>query len=47
MPSVRRIVRTAAPGDYSLTALVLGIVKSDPFLMRSAAPSPADQAVSR
>ena len=38
--TVRHIVTDAAPGDYKLTAIVLGIVKSDPFQMRRAA-SPA------
>jgi hypothetical protein len=31
MPTVRRIVNDAAPGDYKLSSIVLGIVKSDPF----------------
>ena len=34
MPTVRRIVRDAAPGDYRLSALILGVVKSAPFQMR-------------
>ena len=33
MPTVRRIVREAAP-DYSIQSVILGIVTSDPFLMR-------------
>ena len=33
MPSLRRIVRDAAP-DYSMQSVILGIVTSDPFLMR-------------
>ena len=33
MPSLRRIVRDAAP-DYSIQSVILGIVTSDPFLMR-------------
>ena len=33
MPTVRRIVRDAAP-DYSIQSVILGIVTSDPFLMR-------------
>jgi hypothetical protein len=32
-PAIRAIVRAAAP-DFRLSAIVLGIVKSDPFLMR-------------
>lgn len=31
MPAVRRIVAEAAPGDYRLSDLVLGVVRSDPF----------------
>ncbi len=33
-PAVRKIVRSAAATDYRFSSLVLGIVKSDPFLMR-------------
>jgi mono/diheme cytochrome c family protein len=35
-PSVRAVVRGAAPDNYSLSSLVLGVVKSRPFLMRVA-----------
>jgi hypothetical protein len=34
-PSVRAIVRGAAPANYTLASLVLGIVKSTPFELRS------------
>ena len=34
MPSVRAIVRDAARNDYKFSALVLGIVKSEPFQMK-------------
>jgi hypothetical protein len=34
-PSVRTIVRDAAPGGYTLPSLVLGVVKSRPFQMRN------------
>ena len=34
MPVVRGIVRDAAREDYRLSALILGIVHSQPFLMR-------------
>jgi mono/diheme cytochrome c family protein len=34
MPAVRRIVRAAARDDYRFSSLVIGIVKSPPFLMR-------------
>jgi len=37
MPHVRRIVRNAAQDDYSLESIVLGIVDSVPFQMRSIA----------
>jgi hypothetical protein len=33
MPVVRSIVRDAAPGNYRFSALVLGIVRSEPFQM--------------
>ena len=35
-PAVRTITRAAEPNDYRLTALILGVVKSTPFRMRSA-----------
>jgi hypothetical protein len=35
-PAVREILRGAAPGRYTLSSLVLGVVKSRPFLMREA-----------
>ena len=38
-PSVRQIVRAAAADDYHWSALILGIVKSPAFLMRSYGPS--------
>jgi mono/diheme cytochrome c family protein len=34
MPAVRRIVTAAAPGDYKMGDLVLGVVRSVPFQMR-------------
>ena len=34
MPTVRRMVREAAAEDLKLTALISGIAKSDPFVMR-------------
>jgi hypothetical protein len=36
MPAVRRVVHGAAPGDYKFSALILGIVKSEPFRMNTA-----------
>ena len=35
-PAVRDIMRGAGPGQYTLRSLVLGVVKSRPFLMREA-----------
>ncbi|QDT69433.1 hypothetical protein MalM25_23710 [Planctomycetes bacterium MalM25] len=36
MPAVRQAVRRAAADDYRFSSLVLGVVSSDPFLMRAA-----------
>jgi hypothetical protein len=36
-PSVRAIIRDAAPQKYTLSSLVLGVVRSRPFQMREAA----------
>ncbi|MSR36705.1 MAG: DUF1585 domain-containing protein, partial [Gemmatimonadetes bacterium] len=33
-PAVRVIVRAAEPTGYKMSALIMGIVKSDAFLMR-------------
>jgi hypothetical protein len=35
-PAVRAIVHDAAPGNYTFSSLVLGVVKSAPFQMRQA-----------
>ena len=35
MPALRRIVAEAAPDDFRFHSIVLGIVKSYPFLNRS------------
>jgi hypothetical protein len=35
MPVIRRIVNNACKDDYRFSALVLGIVNSDPFLLRT------------
>ncbi len=44
MPTVRKIVHDAQPNDYSWRSIIGGIVKSEPFLMRTAPPksAPAD-----
>ena len=36
-PAVRQIVRDAAADGYRWSSLIVGIVKSPPFLMRAAA----------
>jgi hypothetical protein len=36
-PAIREIVRSAAPGKYGFSSLVLGVVKSAPFQMRKSA----------
>ena len=42
-PTVRAIDRAAAADDYRWSSVVLGIVKSAPFQMRTAGPAaPAD-----
>ena len=48
MPTVRRIVREAAPGGFRLADLIVAIVKSDPFLKRAAAgPDGAERVAAR
>ena len=39
MPSVREILREAAAHDYRWSSIVLGIVKSDPFQLKTVASS--------
>jgi len=41
MPAVRAITREAAKNDNRFSSLVLGIVKSEPFLYRSTEPRPS------
>jgi hypothetical protein len=41
MPTVRGIVRAAAADDYRFAALVLGVVRSQPFQYRNTSPAPA------
>jgi mono/diheme cytochrome c family protein len=43
MPTVRAIVRRAAPDDYRMSSLVLGVVESAPFRMRVKASGPGPQ----
>jgi hypothetical protein len=40
-PAVRKIVRDAAPTEYRWSSLILGIVRSTPFQMRTAAQTSA------
>jgi hypothetical protein len=46
MPTVRAIARGAAKDDYRFSSIILGIVESDAFRMRTAeAPPAADEIV--
>jgi mono/diheme cytochrome c family protein len=48
MPTVRKIVRGAAPGEYRFSSLVQAVVKSDQFRMRRVPqPAPAAERVAR
>jgi hypothetical protein len=47
MPTVRRIVRDAAGGDYRFSALVQGVVRSGQFRMRQAPKTAGGQVASR
>jgi len=38
MPSVRAVLRSAAPNDYRWSAIISGIVKSAPFQMKNVVP---------
>src|SRR5262249_19824815 len=46
MPAVRKIVADAAKDGYRFQSLILGVVTSNPFLMRRAAGAPAPLAAS-
>ncbi|HLH41441.1 MAG TPA: DUF1592 domain-containing protein [Bryobacteraceae bacterium] len=46
MPVVRRIVSKAAQNDYKLSSIVLGIVESAPFQMRTKLEAPAEASAS-
>jgi hypothetical protein len=41
-PAVRAITREAAAGNFRFASLITGVVKSQPFQMRAAAPSTAN-----
>jgi hypothetical protein len=47
MPAVRKIVRESAPADYRWSSLILAIVKSQPFQMRTVPVAPAAEATPR
>ena len=40
MPAVRKIVRDAAEDDYKIQSVILGVVKSHPFMWRRSTPAP-------
>ena len=46
MPAIRRITRTASLSDYRWSALILGIVRSQPFQMRMPPQAQAENTVS-
>jgi hypothetical protein len=46
MPTVRRIVRTTANGDYRFSAIVQAVVRSDQFRMRRAPEQPGGERAS-
>lgn len=46
-PAVRKVVRDATPTDYRWSSIIVGIVKSAPFQMRSTAPVAATAPVLR
>jgi hypothetical protein len=42
MPTVRAVARGAAKNDYRFSSIILGLVESDAFQMRSAEDTPSD-----
>jgi hypothetical protein len=44
MPAVRKVVADGRPNDYRWRSIIEGIVKSKPFLMRTASPAPTSVA---
>jgi hypothetical protein len=44
MPTIRKIVHDAAQEDYKFSALLMGVVTSDPFQMRRI-PLPEEQGI--
>ena len=47
MPTVRSIERAASENNYRFSALILGIVKSEPFQMKKAQPPAGTSVASR
>ncbi len=45
MPTVRKIVRDAKPGNYKFSSIVMGIVKAPSFQTSTVEPNPAKQPV--
>jgi cytochrome c551/c552 len=41
-PAVRAIARAAAANDYRLSSFILGVIKSEAFLLKAAEPGPTD-----
>jgi cytochrome c551/c552 len=41
-PAVRAIARAAAANDYRLSSFILGVIKSEAFLLKAAEPAPTD-----
>ena len=46
-PAVRKIVRESAPGGYKWSAIVLGVVNSTPFRMKTSNSEPATKTAAR
>jgi len=46
MPTVRKVVHNARADDYRWLSIIEGIVKSEPFLLRTAPPAPTSVAQS-
>ena len=46
-PAVRKIVRDSAPGGYTWSSIILGVVNSTPFRMKASEAEPVTQAGAR
>jgi hypothetical protein len=47
MPAVREVVRSSAEEDYRFSAVVMGIVQSDPFTLRELADDESGEITAR